>query len=263
MRRASAVLLALGVWLAAGAPAPTVRAQQPADDALINKARAIHDKVIALDTHDDINPENFTAERNYTQRLDTQVNLPKMVEGGLDAIFMVVYVGQPSLPSTPDAFEPSGYDRAYKSAIEKFEAVHRLTETIAPDKIGLALTAADVRRIAASGRKVAAISSRMAPMSTSRMVSGGPPDSVVESRNRSSTRRLSWRASRWSTVSDSSRRAADAPSPSISNDSACPLIDASGVRSSWETLATSSRLAASADSASRVRASSSATVVAS
>ena len=32
-----------------------------------------------------------------------------------------------------------------------------ITETIAPDKIGLALTAADVRRIAASGRKVALI----------------------------------------------------------------------------------------------------------
>ena len=41
--------------------------------------------MIALDTHDDIAPANFTAEKNYTQRLDTQVNLPKMVEGGLDA----------------------------------------------------------------------------------------------------------------------------------------------------------------------------------
>ena len=55
------------------------------DDALVKKARAIHDRVIALDTHDDINPSNFTAERNYTQQLDNQVNLPKMFEGGLDA----------------------------------------------------------------------------------------------------------------------------------------------------------------------------------
>ena len=80
-----------------------------------------------------------------------------MVDGGLDAVFLIVYVGQPPLQSTPDAFEPSGYERAYKAAIEKFDAMHRLTETIAPDKIGLALTAADVRRIAASGRKVALI----------------------------------------------------------------------------------------------------------
>ena len=152
---ARGVFCAVAVSLVVAAPA--ARGRQSADEALIKKARAIHDKVIALDTHVDINPADFTAERNYTQRLDTQVNLPKMVEGGLDAVFLIVYVGQPSLQSTPDAFEPSGYERAYKAAIEKFDAMHRLTETIAPDKIGLALTAADVRRIAASGRKVALI----------------------------------------------------------------------------------------------------------
>ena len=118
---------------------------------IIARARAIHERVITLDTHDDINPANFTTERNYTQRLDNQVNLPKMVEGGLDVSFMVVYVGQ------GQDFTPEGYRKAYDQAIEKFDAIHRLTETIAPDRIGLALTPADVRRIAASGRKVAMI----------------------------------------------------------------------------------------------------------
>ena len=116
----------------------------------IKKARGIHDRVIALDTHDDIAPANFTAEKNYTQRLDTQVNLPKMVEGGLDASFFIVYVGQGELT-------PAGFDKAYADAIEKFEAIHRLTKTIAPDKIELALTADDVTRIAKSGKKVALI----------------------------------------------------------------------------------------------------------
>ena len=120
------------------------------EDALVKKAHAIHDKVIALDTHNDISPTNFTAERNYTQRLDTQVNLPKMIEGGLDASFFIVYVGQGPLT-------PEGYDSAYKQAIAKFDAIHRLTEQIAPDKIQLALTAADVRRINAAGKKVALI----------------------------------------------------------------------------------------------------------
>jgi microsomal dipeptidase-like Zn-dependent dipeptidase len=49
----------------------------------------LHARVVALDTHNDINPSDFTRERNYTQRLDTQVNLPKMTEGGLDASFFV------------------------------------------------------------------------------------------------------------------------------------------------------------------------------
>jgi membrane dipeptidase len=135
--------------LAALAAAAALPAQAP-DPALVAKARAIHDRVIALDTHNDINPRDFTKERNYTQRLETQVNLPKMKEGGLDASFFIVYVGQG--PLTPD-----GYDRAYQQEIEKFEAIHRLTEEIAPDQIGLALTAADVRRISGSGKKVALI----------------------------------------------------------------------------------------------------------
>ena len=137
--------------LAAAVPLfePVVSAQTP-DPAMVAKARAIHDRVIAMDTHNDINPRDFTKERNYTQRLDNQVNIPKMVEGGLDASFFIVYVGQG--PLTQD-----GYDKAYAQAVEKFIAIHRLAEEIAPDKIGLALTAADVRRIAASGRKVALI----------------------------------------------------------------------------------------------------------
>jgi membrane dipeptidase len=121
------------------------------DPALLARARAIHDRVMTLDTHVDINPSNFTAERNYTQRLQTQVNLPKMVDGGLDAVFLIVYVGQ------RNDFTLEGYARAHAAAVEKFAAIHRLTEQIAPDRIGLALTAADARSIYASGKKVALI----------------------------------------------------------------------------------------------------------
>jgi membrane dipeptidase len=114
------------------------------------RARAIHDRVIALDTHNDIDPQNFTASCNYTMRLTTQVNLPKMKEGGLDVSFFIVYVGQGDLT-------PAGYENAYRAAIAKFDAVHRLTEQIAPSEIELALTSADVTRIARSGKKVAVI----------------------------------------------------------------------------------------------------------
>ena len=123
---------------------------QTVDPALVAKAKGIHERVIALDTHNDINPRDFTKGRNYTQRLDNQVNLPKMEEGGLDASFFIVFVGQG--PLTAEA-----YDRAYVQAIEKFDAIHRLTKEIAPSRIGLALTADDVRSIATSGRKVALI----------------------------------------------------------------------------------------------------------
>src|SRR6478752_2771866 len=145
MRQVWAVVVAAGLATAA------LAAQ---DDAITAKARGIHERVMTLDTHNDISPNNFTAECNYTQDLGNQVNLPKMFKGGLDASFFIVYVGQ---DTGPDAFTPAGYDRAYTAAIEKFDAIHRLTEQIAPDKIGLALTAADARRIYASGKKVAFI----------------------------------------------------------------------------------------------------------
>jgi membrane dipeptidase len=124
--------------------------QSPSEKALIAKARGIHDRVIKLDTHNDIDPANFTPECNYTMRLTTQVNLPKMIEGRMDVSFMIVYVGQG--PLTPD-----GYDNAYKQAIAKFDAIHRLTENIAPEKIGLALTPADVLKLHAKGVRIAVI----------------------------------------------------------------------------------------------------------
>jgi membrane dipeptidase len=134
----------------------TLYAQASAtEDSLVERARVIHEKVISLDTHIDFSPANLVGERNYTQRLETQFNLPKMIDGGLDALFFSIFVGQTREAQNPDAFKPVGYERAYKAAIEKFDAVHRFTCDIAPDKMELALTSADVHRINAQGKKVA------------------------------------------------------------------------------------------------------------
>ncbi|MDP1570268.1 MAG: dipeptidase [Vicinamibacterales bacterium] len=145
---AAAFMLSLtAACTSAPAPAPEVETEE----ALVARARGIHERVITMDTHVDINAANFTAASpNYTERLETQVNLPKMEEGGLDAAFFIVYVGQGPL-------DAGGYAKAYAQAVEKFDAIHRLTTELAPDRIELARTAADVRRIAASGKKVALI----------------------------------------------------------------------------------------------------------
>jgi len=120
------------------------------EDQLIEKALAIHERVITLDTHNDIDINNFTDSINYTQELDNQVNLPKMKKGGLDVSWLIVYTGQ-------DTLTEAGYSKAYKNAIGKFDAIHRLTKEIAPDEIELATTSKDVRRINASGKKTAMI----------------------------------------------------------------------------------------------------------
>ncbi|HEY7163465.1 MAG TPA: dipeptidase [Candidatus Binatia bacterium] len=120
-------------------------------------AREIHEEIVTVDTHVDFSPADFTAERNYTQRLETQVNLPKMSEGGLDGVFFVVFTPQARKAQNSDAFETAGYERAYRTAVEKFDAVHRLTDEIAPDQIGLARSSVDLTRIHGENKKVALI----------------------------------------------------------------------------------------------------------
>jgi len=131
----------------ASVPAP---AAAETEEQLIARARAIHERVITLDTHADINTANFTLDNNYTMDLDTQVTLPKMIEGGLDVAWFIVYTGQGPLTD-------EGYAAAYANAMDKFEAINRLVTEIAPDTIEIAYTSDDVRRIAASGKKVAMI----------------------------------------------------------------------------------------------------------
>ncbi len=114
------------------------------------RALKIHESVITIDTHNDINVANFTEDKNYTQNLDTQVNLPKMISGGLDVSWLIVYSGQGKL-------DKNGYSKAYENAISKFDAIHRLTEIYAADEIELALSSEDVKRIQKEGKKVAMI----------------------------------------------------------------------------------------------------------
>ena len=151
------------------------RATRPDEDALVKKAHAIHDKVIALDTHNDISPANFTAERNYTQRLDTQVNLPKMVEGGLDASFFIVYVGQGPLT-------PEGYDSRLQAGGRE---VRRGPSADRADRARQDRAGADRRRRAADQRAPA----RRSRSSASR--------TAIRS---ATTRRWRWRGSRSSTI---------------------------------------------------------------
>jgi len=131
---------------AAVTPQPSAMTQE----ALVAKARAIHDRVMTLDTHVDISPAAFRRDTlNYVTGIArNQVDIPKMEAGGLDAAFLIVYVGQAR------TINDSTMKVAYEQAMEKFMAVHRLTDSLAPTRVGFARTADDARRIYASGRKV-------------------------------------------------------------------------------------------------------------
>ena len=116
---------------------------------LERRAREIHENVLTIDTHDDI-PFNFATPEVDPLNADRQVNLEKMRAGGLGVGFFVVYVGQTERT-------PENYEAAKQGAMTKFEAIHRMTDEMYPDLIGLAYTADDAERIHAEGRLVAAI----------------------------------------------------------------------------------------------------------
>lgn len=124
--------------------------EEKKEENLLSKAIAVHKRIMTLDTHVDINISNFTDSINYTQKLKNQVNLPNMEEGGLDVAYFIVYTGQGELTE-------EGYAKAYQNAMSKFDAIQKLTNEIAPERIGLAVTSEEARKIYASGKKVAMI----------------------------------------------------------------------------------------------------------
>ena len=137
--------------IALGAPAANAAGAEPEDE-LLARARAIHERVIAIDTHVDI-PPDFGTEAYDPARAKPpgqQVDLPGMERGGLDAAFFIVFVMQRERTE-------AGYARAIADAFVKYAAIRKMTDVDHTDRIGLALTAADVRRIHAEGRRVALI----------------------------------------------------------------------------------------------------------
>ena len=124
-------------------PTPVTQAEA------LGRARAMHERIITIDTHDDISFNFATAEVDPLNA-NRQVNLEKMRAGGLDVAFFIVYVGQ--TPRTPE-----NYEKAKADAMTKFDAIHRMAEKMHPNLIELAYTPADVRRISGAGKLVAAI----------------------------------------------------------------------------------------------------------
>ncbi len=119
------------------------------------RARELHRKILTLDTHCDtafalLRPDWRIGDRHDpTQRGSGKVDLPRMVEGGLDAMFFAAFVGQG--PRTPD-----GYAKAKERALQVIEAIHKM-EVDYPHLVGLAFTPDDAVRLKRAGKRIAFI----------------------------------------------------------------------------------------------------------
>uniref|UniRef100_UPI002896B927 membrane dipeptidase n=1 Tax=Brevundimonas nasdae TaxID=172043 RepID=UPI002896B927 len=152
-RKAALIGAALGgLILAAGG---TASAQATATAAPVSaEVHALHERLLVLDTHLDtpmnlVKPGWSILDRHSVED-GSQVDYPRMVEGGLDGGWWAVYSSQG--PLTPEAKAAS-----LAVAQERIRAIRALA-TDHPDKFGLALKASDAAPIAAAGKRVVFIS---------------------------------------------------------------------------------------------------------
>ena len=118
------------------------------DAALLARAKTIHARALTIDTHVDIPGANYaTPALDPGTLTHLKCDLVKMKAGGLDGVFLAVFVSQhPELT-------PAGYKASYDEAMAKFDAIDRLTK-MHPELCELARTPADVERIAKTGKRV-------------------------------------------------------------------------------------------------------------
>ena len=147
MGRTILVLSLISFWLLL---ASAVEAEDEAQ--LLARAKAIHERAIVVDSHVDIPPDFATAAYDpmAANAPRQKIDLPGMELGGLDAAFFVAFVPQRKRNPANDA-------RAAADAFTKLAAIRRMTDVQHPKTIGLALSAADARRLHAQGRLAALI----------------------------------------------------------------------------------------------------------
>jgi membrane dipeptidase len=139
--------IAMRIALAsAGFLLPVVVFTQSATDGVSARARAIHERAIVIDSHDDttqrlLSDKTFDiAKRNPNGNID----VPRMREGGLDGLFFSIWVPS-DITGKP----------AVAKAMALIDSVHKMVAAH-PNDFLLATTAADVRR-AKSEHKIAAL----------------------------------------------------------------------------------------------------------
>lgn len=117
--------------------------------------RKFHESILVMDSHLDtpaklIDP-TFDIMARHDPYLDgSQVDFPRMVEGGLDGGYWVIFSRQG--PVTKDAFQ-SARDTALLRAL----SIHKMTAAH-PDVFELATTSSDAARIHAAGKRVVYVS---------------------------------------------------------------------------------------------------------
>ncbi len=110
--------------------------EEETEEVLVERAMAIHNRVLTLDTHADtplrmIQPGFDMAERHDPNETGSKVDYPRMKEGGLDGIFFAAFVAQ-------DIRDDDGHSRAKALCLQMIDSITVSTQRNS-DIVGLAL----------------------------------------------------------------------------------------------------------------------------
>ena len=117
---------------------------------LIERALSIHKKVLTLDTHADtplrmIEPGFSMSDRHDPNETGSKVDYPRMIEGGLDAIFFAAFVAQ-------DIRNDKGNFRAKNLCVQMIDSILSSIQQNS-DVVGLALNPEDAYSLEKQGKR--------------------------------------------------------------------------------------------------------------
>ncbi|AQG78019.1 dipeptidase [Spirosoma montaniterrae] len=117
---------------------------------LLLPPKTVHQRMLTLDTHADApimmqKPGFDVGQRHDTRRDMSQIDFPRMKDGGMDAMFFAVYTAQG--PRTPE-----GHAEAKRNALHQFELIHDALKKY-PKLAELATTPADAYRLEKAGKR--------------------------------------------------------------------------------------------------------------
>ncbi|MEM0986646.1 MAG: dipeptidase [Pseudomonadota bacterium] len=133
------------------AAAAAVTAFEEDAPAFMSASRALHERLLVMDSHLDTPAVLERPGFDITERHDpltdySQVDLPRMVEGGLDGGFWVIYTPQGPLSA-------EGYASARDSALLRAVAIQRMLAAH-PEHFSIAVRPEDAARIHSEGKRV-------------------------------------------------------------------------------------------------------------
>jgi len=119
--------------------------EEAIDAKLMKKARKLHDRAIVIDTHVDT---PLSMRRGFdicVRNEEGEVDLPRMKEGGLDAVFLAVFVGN-----------DEDYESPSRKALDIIDVIHGQIASC-PELAELALSSVDIKRIHKTGKRAVLI----------------------------------------------------------------------------------------------------------